>query len=250
MIIFHRACGYTMLETLFSEKTISSNIQQPLPFQLDEEQAIQLAEQYSHAGSWRLLSHHVRRYPLDVRAHTRRVLLAMQPELQQWLAGSLLDLFLALNSAGHPLRQRLLDSVAAELTPATRQLFQQWLDDENASEMRFVYYAGSVLSTGENQTAHTLVSLERSPSTAANYANVMDEVQANLEYGQVDLAASLLETEILNGRGDTQMENELLTIYRSTRHTDKLTNFIAALNAQGIQVSEQWRQLAQEAQHW
>jgi len=250
MIVFHRACGHTMLETLFSEKNTNANIQRPLPFQLDEEPAIQLADQYNHVHSWRFLSHHVRRYPLDVRAHTRRILLAIQPELQQWLAGSLLDLFLALKGAGHPLRQRLLDNVATELPLASRQRFQQWLDEEDTSDMPYVHYAGSVLSTGENQAAHNLVSLERATHAPTNYASVMDEVQANLEYGQVDLAASLLETEMLNGRGDAQIENELLTIYRSTRHADKLTNFIAALNAQGIQASEQWRQLAQEAKHW
>lgn len=50
----------------------------------------------------------------------------------------------------------------------------------------------------------------------------MDEVFACLEYGQIDTARDLLEGEILAGRIDHVVEQELINIYQYTRDKERL----------------------------
>ncbi len=239
-----------MLESLFAEKNTPAMPSLPTQFLLDEDYAIQLTDQYDPNSTWRLLSHQVRRYPLDLRAHARRVLLACKIDLQERLAGSLLDLFLALRGkTGSALKQRLLEQAAPHLNENEQAVFAQWLEDGSSEQSLGIWFLGSVLSTGETQIRHKLLRLELAHNND-HYADPLAEVQDYLAYGQVEPARLLLEQEILAGRGNEALEQELMGIYQSTRQQTDLYHFLCGLAEKGMEVEGKWIQLKQEAESW
>ena len=242
----------TMLEKLLRSGSVQSPPELPLTFSLASERQLRLQHYSEPLRAWRFLSHHVRRYPHDLRAHTQRILLAQQEVLRSRLAGSLQDLFLALGNAGHLLRERLFHLVKDDLSRADEMFFQEWLQvaaDAAGVEAYQQWREGSVLSTGQDTASIKLLAIERSQETA-EYSTVMEEVFACLEYGQVDTAQALLETEDIAGRGDAAMEEELANIYQYTRSKDGLANMIKHLEETGREVSALWLEKRQESEQW
>lgn len=105
---------------------------------------------------WRFLSHHIQRYPYDLRAHVQRILLTGQDGLQNRTAGTLLDLFLALGDAGKAFRERMLNECRERLDEKTCALFSGWLD-EGVTAQESGWLQGSVLSTGETPPVRKLL---------------------------------------------------------------------------------------------
>ena len=228
---------------------------QPLPelsmvFRLPSERQLRIPSLgYDPVLAWSFLSHHIRRYPLDLRAHTQRVLLAQQEPLLDRLAGSLQDVFLALGDAGHLLRERLLTLVNDDLNDQDKVFFNHWQREGLRDGREQQWRKGSLLCSGQDIKPLRLVDIERSQVTA-RYANVMDEVFSCLEYGQVEMAQQLLEAEILAGTADEAMEQELLNIYQYTRNKDGLDAMIRQYEEVGRAIPTQWREKQQESVQW
>ncbi len=221
----------------------------PLTFSLAEDRRLRIQQGYKPLEAWRFLSHHVRRYPLDLRAHTQRILLSQHETLRESLPGTLQDLFLALGNSGMLLRQRMLELVKNDLTPEDQLLFQTWLKEDHKPPTGSQWLKGSLLSVGQEGNTHKLLNVERTQEVA-KYTDVMEEVIACLEYGQVDTARDLLEAEMHVGNTDEAMEQELVNIYQYTRDKERLEAMIQYLQEAGREVSALWREKQQESQNW
>lgn len=210
---------------------------------------MRIHQHYEPLRAWRFLSHHIRRYPQDLRAHTQRVLLAQHEPLLSRLAGSLQDAFLALGHAGVQLKTHLLRLVSDDLNETERNFFNQWLQDGSVGSQNQRWHEGSVLSSGQEAATLRLLEVERSQETA-RYSNVMEEVFACLEYGQVDTARELLEAEMLAGNTDESMEQELVNIYQYTRNRDGLNNMVRHMQETGRDIPALWLEKQQESEQW
>ncbi|WGZ94570.1 MAG: hypothetical protein QJT81_00865 [Candidatus Thiothrix putei] len=238
-----------MLEKLLRSGKVQPPPELPLVFSLASERQLRLHQHPEPLRAWRFLSHHIRRYPQDLRAHTQRILLAQHESLRDRLSGSLQDVFLALGQSGHLLREHLLNLVKDDLSRQDELFFQQWLEAASESETHQQWREGSVLSTGQEAAAVKLLTLERSQETA-QYSNVMEEVFACLEYGQIDTARDLLEAEVLAGNTDESIEQELVNIYQYTRSKDGLSNMIKQMQEAGREISALWLEKQQESEQW
>ena len=238
-----------MLEKLLRSGSMQPPPELPLAFSLASDRQLRLQHYPDPLGAWRFLSHHIRRYPQDLGAHAQRILLAQQEILRSRLAGSLQDLFLALGDAGQLLRERLFHLVKDDLGRSDELFFQQWLQAAGHVEAHQQWREGSVLSTGQNTVSGKLVMIERE-QVAAAYSSVMEEVFACLEYGQVDTAQALLEAEVIAGRADEAMDQELVNIYQYTRSKDGLANMIKHIEETGREVSALWLEKRQESEQW
>lgn len=221
----------------------------PLVFNLASERQLRLHQHHDSLGVWRFLSHHIRRYPQDLRAHTQRILLAQHESLRSRLAGSLQDLFLALGNAGSLLRERVFNLVKDDLSRSDELFFQQWLEGSTALGDHQQWREGSVLSSGQETSGIKLLMIERGQETA-QYSNVMEEVFACLEYGQIDTARELLEAEVLAGNTDAAMEQELVNIYQYTRSKDGLNTMVKQMQEAGREISALWLEKQQESEQW
>lgn len=239
-----------MLEKLFYSENKTPLPELPLAFRLPAERQLRLPSHYTALSTWRFLSHHISRYPQDLRAHTQRILLTQrEPELGERLAGSLQDLFIALGVAGGQLKSHLLELSTAQLREEDRQFFQQWLLNPEQPQDPTAWREGSVLTLQQPIPALKLVTVERSQA-AASYATIMDEVFACLEYGQIDTARALLETQVLAGNSDELMEQELVNIYQYTRDKDALAKMVSHMHATGREIPVIWLEKQQESLQW
>lgn len=221
----------------------------PFAFSLASDRQLRVHQNYDPVGAWRFLSHQIRRYPQDLRAHTQRILLAQSEPLREYLAGSLQDVFLALGNGGKLLREHLFNLVKDDLGDEDQLLFQRWLQDNIEIGQGQRWRSGSVLSAGQEGAAVKLVDIERTQESA-QYSNIMEEVFACLEYGQVDTARELLEAEVLAGTSDEAMEQELVNIYQYTRNQEGLSNMIRHMEEAGRNVPAMWREKQQESEQW
>ena len=222
-----------------------------LMFRLSTERQLHIRHGYGYepSAAWSYLSHHIRRYPLDLRAHTQRILLAKEPELADRLTGSLQDAFLALGNAGHLLKERLFALVSSDLNEEDKVFFTHWLHEGLDAGLEHTWHKGSLLCSGQELQPVRLVDIKRTQETA-RYANVMDEVFACLEYGQVETAQQLLEAEVLAGTADEVMEQELVNIYQYTRNKDALDAMIQHFNEVKREIPPLWRDKQQESEQW
>ncbi len=243
-----------MLGKLLSGRTASS-AHVPLSFKVTGMRELRfdtLSENETGVDSgleiWRLLSHQIRRNPYDLRAHTQRILLTQHEDLHDRTSGSLLDLFLALGSSGLMLRTRMLDLCRDQLDEETVGLFDAWLK-EGVEEQAGGWMSGSMLSTGEIARGSKLLKQQRSVAES-QYTDVLAEIQDHIEYGQIDLAQTLLESEILEGRATADLEQELLAVYQHTRNSSQLEVISNALIDAGVELSESWQDARVRAENW
>jgi len=228
-----------------------SSSQMSYSFGLAGERRIQIDEGYDPVSAWRALSHHVVRYPRDLRAHAQRILLGHHNgEVSGFLAGSLQDLFLILENNGYALRKNLLDLSKQHLTEQEVTFFTHWIKQNAKNDKtHHCWQTGSVLSTG-SCGGESLLEQQSEESNEANYPDVLEEARACLDYGQLDVAQELLEDEILKSPQSKEIEQELLMIYRHSRDRDQLIALSKKLVAQGATLSEEWIECQQNSSTW
>lgn len=239
-----------MLEKLLRGGNTQAPPELPLVFTLANEKGLRLDQYGTPERAWGFLSHHIRRYPQDLRAHTQRILLAQGESLQDRLAGSLQDIFIALGNAGQQLRAHLLELTKSQLNADDANFFSAWLEQGSAfAGETMKWRMGSLLASGQEAPTASLLHIERSQETA-QYTDVMAEVVACLEYGQIDTARELLEAEIQSGNTDEAMEQELVSIYQYTRDKERLDAMIKHLQEAGRDLSPVWLEKQQESESW
>ncbi|MCK5814244.1 MAG: hypothetical protein KAH03_08290 [Cocleimonas sp.] len=222
-------------------------------FGLASERHLQVDKGYSPISAWRALSHHIVRYPRDLRAHTQRILLGYNNnEIANFLPGSLQDLFLVLDNNGYPLRKHLLDLSEQYLTNDEFSFFSHWIKQNSKNDKtHHCWQNGSVLSSG-SCGGKPLLRQEESGETeaVAAYSDVLEEARACLDYGQLDVAQQLLEDEILKFPQSKEIEKELLTIYQYSRDKEQFDNLTKKLLEQGVTLSEEWKECQQNSSTW
>lgn len=239
-----------MLEKLLRGGSTQAPPELPLAFTLEGEKRLRIQQDYSPLNAWRFLSHQVRRYPQDLRIHTQRVLLTQSEALRERLAGSLQDVFITLGNAGQHYREHLLALVKDDLDQQDQAFFTEWVAQGGSFKgSTSQWRMGSVLASGQEKPTARLLHVERSQEVA-QYSNVMEEVIACLEYGQVDAARELLEAEMFAGSADEAMEQELVNIYQYTRDKERLDAMIKHQEDAGRTVSAVWREKQQESESW
>lgn len=238
-----------MLENLFSTEKSERLPQIALAFRLPEVKSLQFDESFEPLSTWRHFTHHIRRYPHDLRAHTQRVLLATQSPLHSKLAGTLQDLFITLSPSGQTLREELLELARPHLSNADINYFEDWVKNTIDPAQDAPWREGSILVSGNETKPKILIKLQKT-TTTAQYASILDEVYDCLEYGQVERARELLETECLRPAHDPRLDQELLNIYQYTRDQARLNQMINAMQQAGLTVPDSWFDKRQEAVQW
>ena len=210
--------------------------QLPAIFSLDNLKDLRLSSAKTNSESRRYLAHHVKRYPLDLRVQVQRVLANKD---QEHLAGALQDLFIALKDNGLKLRQMIYDEVREGLSANDDKYFSDCLVNgfEQSNSDRFV--AGSVLTLGLTSKGMPLLTAitRESSSYTSHYQEAID----CLEYGQLEVAQELLESEMLNPEGDPRTEEELLRVYSYTKDVESKARLLALLTEQGRELSPDWK---------
>ena len=228
-----------------------SSFQMGYSFGLAGERSLKIDEEYNSLSAWRTLSHHIVRYPRDLRAHTQRILLGQNnSDISNFLPGSLQDLFLALDNAGYPLRKKLLDLSEQYLTNDEFSFFTQWIKQNSKDDKtHHCWQTGSVLCTGQC-VGTSLLYEEKGIEEKSGYTNVLEEARACLDYGQLDVAQELLENEILISPDSKEVEKELLTIYQYSKDKNQFDQLTKNLLSQGVSLSEEWKECQKSSSTW
>lgn len=183
------------------------------------------------------LSRQVARKPEDLRSHLQRINLCLQQRDREGTYGALLDLFIVLGPKGLPLRRRIFRSTLRLLNKEQYRAFLQHMDAGVHATAVMPSARCSMLSKGLTGTSHLVINevteedFQRDP---------LIEAREHLEYGQVEEARELLEEAVLMEPWRTDLQSDLLEIYRHTRDRKNFDAMRERLEAANIPVSDAW----------
>ena len=185
-------------------------------------------------------AHCITRDSGDLKSHVRRIFLVCEQGAPQEVFSAVLDLFLALGKNGASLRRRMLEFSRARLRgPEYNLLLNSMATGLDPSTISFA--AGSLLCQGGEGTVHCV-----HPDTGeAGFASrdPLIEAREYLEYSQLDEARNVLEQALLQQPERTDIQEELLSLYRSTRDKTNFTKMFRALDKEANPLPEAWRDL-------
>lgn len=205
---------------------------------------------------WRQLTLNVRATPNDFANHTQRIMLAMDVQLQPYLAGAFQDFFIALKDTGRPLKEKMFRLGSPLLEGFNRHYFLQWLEEGTDANLECIRYPGSTLVS---HSCRKILTTENEEDEIAildgflneNYDSPIDKAQYCVAYGYIEEAQVLLEQEILHHMGRQHLtEQELLSIYYHTKNKEALIEMSAKLLKTDRLLSEDWKKVQSFVKDW
>jgi len=189
-----------------------------------------------------VLEHNVTRNPLYLRSHVQRIYLYRKIKNGDALYGALLDLFIALNTKGFEIRQRLLFESKCYLDPHHfNVLYERLGNGINASTVLPLSYY-SRLSKGLIGTIDLFINSNHSVTYEARDPQV--EAHEYLEYGEVNEARKVLEDAVLKEPWRKELHVDLLEIYKASRDADNCEAMYRQLADKFIPDHHAWIQTA------
>jgi len=238
-----------MLGNIFSEKELETLPEQPVSFLLASQKQLRISTVSKDTlKSWRYYSHHISRFPLDLRAHAQRLFLAIDTDMNSLLVAAIQDLFIALEDKGFTFKDSILKLCRTKLDDEEIQHFETWLASNTRGQFKTI--EGSVLDKGLPGPVEKLVIFEQTQTEQPHYSNVIEEANAYLEYGQVEEAQALLEETLQVSGYDEDIAFELLNIYQYTRDRAAFEASTKQLLNADIELSDTWKQVQSESQDW
>jgi hypothetical protein len=184
------------------------------------------------------LSRQVARTPGDLRSHVQRINLSLAKGEGDDTYGAVLDLFIVLGHKGLPLRRRMLHSAKRLLTKEQHQALHRHLENGVRATDAMPCAGSSMLGKGITGTDQLVVN---EAAAAAGQRDPLIESREYLEYGQLDEARDLLELAVLQEPWRSDLQTELLEIYRYTRDQQSFINMRERLEAMDVSISEAWQ---------
>ncbi len=201
---------------MYSDNKITIHPLLPLIFPLDDSNGVK--EKLETDAAWHFYSHSIRRNPSNLKLHTHRVFFAMQHKDASLLSGSLHDLFYILKDAGQGLRIRLLKAAIPYLSKRETLYFAMWIKVGIKKGMGYKWVSGSVLADGLFGPDQKLITKKKTESIH-DLITPLEEARSCMEYGQLDLAKTILTKALASDKGNTELKEELeyLTQYTKSR---------------------------------
>jgi hypothetical protein len=158
------------------------------------------------------------RTPENLLNHVQRIIHHIRRKNTEDTYGAILDLFIVLKNHGRPLRERMLNYARPLLLGDRFDRLQQLLDKNLIVESAEIPESPrSVLSRGFVSPFRLV---EKVNTDEALDSDPLSVSRSYMEYGQLDAARSVLETEVLNGSDNPEIHSDLIEIYR--RSNDKI----------------------------
>lgn len=197
---------------------------------------------------WRSLSLNVKGQPKNYQQHSKRILFALQSGLNQFLAGALQDLFIALGSQGRPLRSRMFGLVLPLIDQHDREYLHEWLSHDSDATLGCYRALGSVLVSQTCQQD----SAESDPFVAKTSGTLIEQSRYAIAHGRVEEAQAQLTKAIHEAKGKPQVAlvEELLSLLAATRQKESLETFAHSLAQQKFKLSKHWKQVLESSKEW
>jgi hypothetical protein len=196
---------------------------------------------------WRSLSLNIKGQPKNYQLHSKRILFAIQSGLNQFLAGALQDLFIALGSQGRPLRARMFGLVLPLIDQHDREYFHEWLSHNSDATLGCYRALGSILVSQTCQQNST----ESDPFVAKTSGTLIDQSRHAIAHGRVEEAQAQL-TKAIHAikKPELSLVEELLSLLAATRQKESLETFANSLEQQKFKLSKHWKQVLESSKEW
>lgn len=195
---------------------------------------------------WRRLNLSIKGQPVQFQQHSQRILFALENNLQQFLAGALQDLFVALGKNGRALRERMYSLVVPLIDHNDREYFHEWLAQDSDATLECQRFLGSVLISQTCQPS----SVDSDPYSSLATGSLIEKGRHAIAHGRIEMAESLLETACGKNKPDTTHVEELMSLYAATRQKEKLSTLANKLQKQRFKLSKHWKQVLESSKEW
>lgn len=166
------------------------------------------------------LGHRILQRPHELRSHIQRILLLIRQGDGASLYGAMVDLLIALQDKGLPLKQRMLEQARSLLTRTSLVFIERNLEGGlMACDPTLARVRSALLRQGFCGTNKLVRRIETGRPEARN---PLDEARELLAYGQLDQALETLENALLIDPDQPEVAAELHEIYTRMGELDRL----------------------------
>ncbi len=232
--------GVTPLNNQPTQQTSLSELLEPA-FQLAECRSLQIDGEKWGEKAADFLARGVARSPVNLIAQIQRLNLCLAKRDAEGTYGALLDLFITLGEKGLLIRRRMLLRAKPLLTEEQFQALAMHLDSGVSAADPMPPSSSSVLSKGLTGIRQLVVRINNDDGKPRD---PLDEAVEYLEYSQIDKAREVLEKAVLADPSRTDLQNNLLAIYRASNDQENFTLMRNKLRELETPVSEEWKKLA------
>ena len=180
------------------------------------------------------------RTPENLLNHVQRIFHHIRHKNTEDTYGALIDLFIVLKNHGRPLKERMLNYARPLLLGERFERLQQLLDANLLEQKKIPQCPRSVLSPGF-VSPYRLV--EKIKAVSDPNGDSCAEWRSYMEYGQLDSARLVLESEVLNGSVQPEIHSNLIEIYRQTRDKINFQKVFPHLQINKDSLRRLWQEL-------
>ncbi len=210
-------------------------------FGLDEAKNLLPNKKFNTPSGRRHLATRIARDHSDIQAHVQRIYLYLDSrDSEEMIFGALIDLFLALGSKGHELREAVLKLARPQLHEKDYHFLVQRLKNGLQRMDVLPVSEDSVLDRALIGRRYLVV---RQRTKAQVVTDAVDIALMHLEDGDIKGARDVLESALLNDPSNVAVEAELLEIYRRSRDDAGFLNMRLRLEAAGATLGAEWDEI-------
>jgi len=178
------------------------------------------------------------RKPKALLVHLQRITLCYEQQNEEHLYAALADLFVVLQDAGQSIKRRMLLGSRKHLAPPLMQQLQSYLDGKHVIQGNL----HTVLTSGIESNNEMVLS--QISEEADSEHDPLQIARDYIEYSQLDQAKEVLENAILVSPENTELHEDLLELYKSTRNVDAFNSMLHALSEVKHPMQAQWDELS------
>jgi hypothetical protein len=182
----------------------------------------------------------IARNPKALKTHLQRIYFCFHKNLNEQLFAAIVDFLVILNKRGLQISWRMLSGTKSHLNPEHFKVIKDFLNDQHANVNHLQGNQYSVLTRGKLGT-EDMISYTDS-NTEVDF-DPLEIARDHIEYSQLEEAKRVLENAIFKQPTRTDLQRELLALFRSTRDYEGFTKMLAELKRSGLDIIDEWNEL-------
>lgn len=182
----------------------------------------------------------VSRKPNSLEAHMERIYYCFQNLLDEQLFGALVDLLVVLNKNGLALGRRMITGSKSRLPENKYQALVSHLESNANSDDLLPPSPYSVFAKGLQSTIKLL---QLDENSSEEKPDALALARDYIEYSQLDDAIQVLKQAVLEQPERSELHDELLSLFRSTRDQTGFKRTFNELSGNNVSLPPQWEQL-------
>jgi len=209
-------------------------------FSLEDENLLWSEERMAYTGYLEKIVYRITRKPRNLICHLKRIYYCFNASLNDELFAALIDFLVVLDRRGQAISWRMIIGSRSRLNNKQFKMLKDFLKDNNANANLLIGNQYSVFARGFLGTDDLIRQIEAQNN---HDYDILEIVRDYIEYSQLEEAKDVLESAVFQDLTRIDLQEELLSLYKSTRDETRFRTKLTELLQMDVKLSGEWDKL-------